>query len=193
MRRQIRVSGVWLAALFALGGCATNIAYKPMTAAAPAAAGTVALAVKDARPADKGGSEKSQVGVIRGSYGIPTSLKDGDPAVVTRTVTEATSDALRHAGIEVKPGSGRTLSANVKHYWMDGMVGYKGTIVVAYSLADASGKTLWSGEVTGASGGAHVFKSGPTLGQDIFASALNELATRASEQFRAADFQQAAR
>src|SRR5437763_446889 len=47
-------------------GCATNIAYKPIASAAPAATSSVGLAVRDERPVDKGGADKSQVGVVRG-------------------------------------------------------------------------------------------------------------------------------
>ena len=67
-----------LAGLVLLAGCAkTAIKYKPLTAAAPAAAANLSLKVVDQRPADKGGQDKTQVGQIRGSYGIPAGVNDG--------------------------------------------------------------------------------------------------------------------
>src|SRR5262245_9505670 len=90
--------GVTIGALALLAGCATSkIAYKPMAAAPAASLGTVALKVIDQRPTDKGGQEKNQVGQVRGKYGIPSGVKDANADVATRTVADATTDALRQA------------------------------------------------------------------------------------------------
>src|SRR5213594_2562780 len=104
MREPMHVrSGLAIAALLLLGGCATTrIAYKPMAGTPGAAKGTVALKVVDQRPADKGGQEKNQVGQVRGKYGIPSAVKDASTEVATRTVADATTDALRQAGIGVQ-------------------------------------------------------------------------------------------
>jgi len=179
-------------AFVALAGCgATKIAYKPMAGGAPAEKETVALKVVDERPADKGGTEKVQVGQVRGSYGIPSAVKDSAPDVAPRTVAEATTDALKQAGVGVKDGSTRTLVATVKHYWMDGMAGYKATVAVQYTLQDSSGKTLWTKDVSGGAGGALIFKSAESIAQDMFGNALTDLANKAAEQFKSAEFQKA--
>ncbi len=182
--------GIGVMATVLLAGCATSkIAYKPSGVAAPAAAKSVALTVVDARPADKGGSDKAQVGQVRGQYGIPGAVKDSNIAVVQKTVTEATEDSLRQAGIGVQAGGNRTLVAKVKHFWMDGFQGYKGTVVVSYSLQDAAGKELWAKEISGGSGGALLFKSGESLANEVFGKALTDLATKAVTEFKSADFQ----
>lgn len=175
-----------------LAGCgATKITYTPMPGSPPPPAAKVALDVVDERPAGKGGSEKSQVGQIRGSYGIPSAVKDSTADVAPRTVAEATRDALGQAAVGVEPGGDRTLVATVKHYWMDGLVGYKATVQVQYALQDAAGKVLWTQEVTGTAGGTNLFKSGDSMTQDMFATALSELAKKAAEQFKSPAFRQA--
>ena len=187
-----RTTGLTLAAALLLAGCgATKIAYKPMAAGAPAAKAAVVLKVVDERPADKGGSEKSQVGQVRGSYGIPSSVKDSTTDVATRTVTEATTDALKQAGIGVEASGNRVLVATVKHYWMDGMAGYKATVLVQYTLQDSSGKVLWTKEVSGGAGGALIFKSPESMAQDMFGNALTDLANKSADQFKTSDFQKA--
>lgn len=179
-----------LGATLVIGGCgATKIAYKPM-GGAPAASATLALKIVNERPADKGG-QTNQVGQVRGSYGIPAAVKDSSPEVVTQTVTDATTDALAQAGIGVGAGGERTLVATIKHYWMDGFAGYKSTVAVQYSLQDASGKVLWSQDVTGSAGGALMFQSADSMAQDMFGKALTDLATKAAEQFKSAQFRQA--
>lgn len=188
MRKTIQV--ILGVAALAASGCSSSLAYKPMADVAPATTSKVALQVKDARPADKGGSEPGRVGTVRGSYGIPAAMTDADPNVVNRTITEATTDALRHSGVDVAAGSPHTLVASVKHYWMDGMVGYKGTIVVDYELQDSSGKTVWSAEVKGAGGGSE-FMGMSNMANGIFEAALSELAHQAATQFRSPEFQRA--
>jgi hypothetical protein len=175
-----------------LAGCgATHIAYKPMAGSAPSAKASVALQVVDERPADKGGTDKMQVGQVRGSYGIPSSVKDASADAATKSVTDATTDALRQAGVGVQDGGKYTLVATVKHFWMDGFHGYKATVTVQYALQDAAGKTLWSKEVAGGAGGALIFKSPESMAQDMFGNALTDLATKATEEFKSADFQKA--
>ena len=185
-------SAAALTAMLLLAGCgATKIAYKPMDGSAPAAAKSVALQVTDERPADKGGSEKAQVGQVRGSYGIPSAVKDSSPTVATTTVTDAVTDALKQAGVSVQAGAKETLVAAVQHYWMDGMAGYKATVTVKYTLQDASGKALWTKDVSGGAGGALIFKSAESMAQDMFANALTDMAKKSSEDFKSSAFQTA--
>ncbi|MGH3054487.1 MAG: hypothetical protein ACRDL7_05860, partial [Gaiellaceae bacterium] len=167
------------------------IKYKPLAAAAPAPAASVGLKVVDQRPADKGGQDKTQVGQIRGSYGIPSGVNDGSADVAPTTVTDATTDALHQAGVGVQSGSPKTLVATVTHYWMDGFQGYKATVAVQYALQDNAGKTLWSAEVKGGAGGTNLFRSPQSFTQDMFENALTDLATRASEQFKSEAFKKA--
>jgi hypothetical protein len=162
-----------------------------MAGSAPAPVGSVALQVVDERPADKGGEDKNQVGQVRGSYGIPSAVKDASPDVATRTVSEATTDALRQAGVAVKDGSTHTLVATIKHYWMDGLAGYKATVLVQYALKDGSGKVLWTKDVSGGAGGALFFKSGESMAQDMFGNALTDLANKAAAEFKTPAFQNA--
>lgn len=185
-----KLGAVCLAAALLAGCGASKIAYKPMAGSPGAASGAVTLQVVDARPADKGGTDKAVVGQVRGSYGIPSSVKDSAPDVATRTVGDATTDALRQAGVGTQGGS-KTLVATIKHYWMDGLTGYKATVTVHYDLKDASGKVLWSSDVSGGAGGVLMFKSAESMTTEMFGNALSDLAQKASVQFKSAEFQKA--
>ena len=177
------------AALVLVAGCSANIVYKPISGTAPAAASTVVLRVLDERPADQGGADKRVIGKVRGSYGIPASVTDSNPNVVVDTVSQATADALAQAGVGVGT-DGLTLVATVMHYWMDGYVGYKGTVTVNYALLDAAGASSWSKQISGASGGSMIFDAGD-MTKGIFEAALSDLAKHAWLAFQAAEFQQA--
>ena len=183
--------GGFALAFVVLAGCGTTkIAYKPKATAGAPTSAQVALKVVDERPADKGGSSKVQVGQIRGSYGIPSAVKDSNVDVATQSVGDATTDALRQAGVGTQ-GGGKTLVATVKHFWMDGMAGYKASVNVDYALLDASGKTLWSAEVKGGAGGTNLFRGAESFTQDMFENALADLANKALEQFRSEAFKKA--
>ncbi|HVN83604.1 MAG TPA: hypothetical protein VMW17_02045 [Candidatus Binatia bacterium] len=175
-----------------LAGCGTTkIAYKPKATGAVAATANVALKVIDERPADKGGSSKTQVGQIRGSYGIPTSVKDADPEVATKSVVDATTDALRQAGVGTQATGSKTLVATVKHFWMDGLMGYKATVAVQYALQDGAGKVVWNAEVKGGAGGTNLFRGNESFTQDMIENALADLAVKAAEQFKSDGFKKA--
>ncbi len=180
------------ASTLALGGCRTlNVTYAPSSSAAPAPNGTqVVVKVDDARPTDNGGGT-NEVGQVRSGVGIPSGLKDKDPNVVKRTVEEATVDALKHAGVAT--GSGKTLEATVKEYWMDGYMGYKGSVTVEYKLKDSAGKTLWTRTVTGADGGSNAFRDSYSMTEEIFRKALAEVSANATKEFLSADFHAAAK
>jgi hypothetical protein len=176
-----------------VGACSSNpqIKYSASNPASAVAKTTVGLKVNDLRAADKGGTEHARVGQVRSGFGIPSGLDDASPDVAPRTVTEATSDALRGAGIGVQAGGGKVLAASIKEFWMDGYMGYAASVVINYQLLDPSGKELWAAEVKGGAGGTPMFKSAKSLTEDLFQQALGELATKAGEQFRSAAFQQA--
>lgn len=180
--------------LFAATGCAKlHVAYSPANApAAPATGVAVKVQIADARPADNGGSEPENVGQIRSGVGIPSDLSDSDPQVVTRTVHEATTDALKHAGVG-EAGSGKTLVATVKEFWMDGYMGYKGSVTVEYALRDAAGKTLWTASVTGTDGGSNAMRSAYSMTEEIFEKALAEVSANATKAFQSPEFLAAAR
>lgn len=178
--------------LVLLAGCGTtSIKYKPSTMSAPAAAGSVSLKVVDQRPADAGGQDKTRVGSVRGSYGIPQGINDSSADVAPQSVTEATTDALKQAGVSVQSGKPMILVATVTQYWMDGLMGYKASIAVQYALQDSTGKTLWSSEVKAGAGGTNLFRSPNSFTQDMFENALTDLANKAAEQFNSAAFKKA--
>jgi len=173
-----------------VAGCGMEIKYKPQSAATAAVTSNVALKVEDQRPLDHGGQTKTHVGNVRGSLGIPQRMNDKNVDVAPHTVTDATSDALRHVGIGVAGGQ-KTLVATIKTFWMDGFMGYKCTIVVNYQLVDQGGKSLWGAEVQGASGGTNAFGSPQGTTIRLYQNALSDLAQHASEQFQSPPFQQA--
>jgi hypothetical protein len=180
LRGMIVVSAV----LFA-GGCGGfAIKYKPVTASAPAPVkANVTLKVVDARPAEHGGEVRTLVGNVRGGFGIPQRVNDKNTDVAPRTVSEATVDALGRVGL-ASTGGQKVLVATINNFWADGFVGYAAKIAVLYELQDASGKQLWSAQVSGGAGGM-------TVSTGMFQNALTDLAAHATEQFASPPFQQA--
>jgi hypothetical protein len=183
---------VLVAAIALASGCAgMRIKYEPSPVPAPPAAAALAVQVVDNRPPDKL-QKKSEVAQVRGGFGIPQGLKDEDPNVVARTVTEATTDALKMAGLGAAGGP-KTLVATVTEFWMDGFVGYKAGVTVSYTLqAGTGGAPLWSQEIKGGAGGSTFGASGPNaMAQKLFAAALTDLANKASAEFKSPAFMQA--
>lgn len=190
MRNAVGLLG--LVALVGLGGCTPppDIQYAPTTAASVATKASVGLSVLDKRSEDKGGGT-SQMGQVRSGIGIPHGVEDKKPDVVVKTVTDATTDALHKSAVGVQKGGPKTLVATVKEYWFDGYMGYSATVTVSYQLNDAAGKQLWAAEVVGKAGDTNAFTHANRMAENIFAKALAELATKASEQFASPAFQQA--
>jgi hypothetical protein len=184
--------GAFVAGLVMVVGCGgMEIKYKPTTAAGAPLKSGVALKVAETRPADKGGSETNIVGKVRSGVGIPQSMADKHPDVAPHTVSDATADALKFAGVAVQPGGPKTLMATVTEYWMDGYMGYVARISVQYQLVDASGRPLWTAEIKGAGGGTNMFSSPRSMTLTLFQKALAELAQHAGEAFATPAFQAA--
>jgi hypothetical protein len=188
VRSSVVVSVLGLTLALASGCAGLQVKYKPSEAAAPPASGAVAVQVVDGRSAERQ-QNKAEVGQVRGGFGIPQGLKDSDANVVARTVTEATGDALRLAGLGAT-GGGKTLVGTVTEFWMDGFVGYKAGVTVTYTLqGGAGGPPLWTQEIKGAAGGSTFGASGPNaMAEKLFAAALSDLANKASVEFKSAAF-----
>lgn len=172
-------------------GCAANVHYTPMRSKVDAPpAKFVQLEVVNARPPRQGGDDTRAVGIARGGYGNPMTFRQNDPGDLLRLVREASEDALKHSGVGARPGTGSRLIARILRFWMDGYVGYGADVEVEYVLTDATGKPAWSAHANGKAGGA-VFSFGAA--SDLLSTALAEMASEATAQFRSAPFQNAAR
>jgi hypothetical protein len=144
------------------------------------------LEVIDARNAGTD-ADNARVGSLRNNVGVAFPVMENGPDRVAQLAREATTDALRQAGVGVKPGSARTLVARVDKFWVDGFAGYKGTCELDYSLRDHDGKALWSSTVEGGAGAVHW--AGTTIGEELLTRALAECAERAAAAFKSAKFQ----
>lgn len=186
--RKLFGFGTLLAGIVMLAsGCGgLQIQYSPVVAQAAPPSTSVALQVVDNRPPDKL-KHRNEVGQVRSGLGIPSGLEDKDVNVVPRTVTEATTDALRLASVGV--GAGKVLVANITEFWMDGYMGYKAAVTVQYSLNNPAGTPLWSQEIKGAAGGSSFGSAGPnSMAKKLFEGALNDLANKASAEFKSQAF-----
>ena len=172
-------------------GCSysTRLKYDPIAGGPKNQSATITLEVRDARPPQDGGGDKSQVGRVRGGYGNPFAVRESGPERVSTLVGEALTDALRQAGIGTRGGGNRKLVAEITSFWIDGFLGYKSTIAATCSLEDDRGKVLWTRSITGAHGGALVFRGVGGFVSDVFRKALAEFATRAKDEFNSPDFQ----
>lgn len=165
-----------------------KVGYSPIVARPEPAGAVVSLVVRDERAPGLGGSDKARVGTIRGGYGNPFAVRESGPDRVAQLVTQATTDALRQAGVETRAGSPRTLVAIVKGFWVDGYAGVKAVVEVECSLQDETGKVLWSAFIKGASGGM-VWVVGGGVAEQTLTKALGDYAVRAAEEFETPAFQ----
>ena len=141
MRRIILFCACFLSSLS--GGCAagvvTEVRYRPIATALPSVRAAVNLEVVDAREAKLGGKETNLVGQMRGTYGNPFALREAAP--VTQIIAAATSDALQHAGVKVRPDASRTVTVTIKKYWVDGYLSYTADVVAEVALRDSEERT----------------------------------------------------
>jgi hypothetical protein len=185
--------GVLAIAVAAIAGCSTfAIDYRPLTGPAPAAAGRVALQVRNSRPAERGGLTQG-IGTIydwssgpegRNSQYHGRAINTTSAAVIAQTVEAATADALAHAGISVH-GGGPVLVATIHEYWFDGHPVHTTEIVVAYDLFDGAGRPLWHAQVRGYASATLLLGSALV---NTFREALHQTASQASDAFRSSPF-----
>jgi hypothetical protein len=180
-------------AVLAAGGCSfeTSLRYAPTGGDFGPPQASVAVRVVNNRPPGHGGQTDS-VGRVRGGYGNPFPIHERDPANIQRTVLDATTDALRHAGVAVVETSDLVVVASIDEYWIDGYMAFNAHVRVAYTLQDSQGAELWA-ETVAAGGGAtmrfSVFEA-DSIAQESFAKALEGANTQAIEAFRREEFQQ---
>ena len=178
-----------------LGGCGPLVIdYHASTVPSPAPTASVALRVTNERDVARGGRTE-RVGTLYDAawggaapgpiYYFGKPLNASRAETVTDTVRAATTDALAHAGISVRPG-GAMLTSSVKEFWMDGHQLKTGVVIVGYELTNRSGRVVWNAEVRGE---ASVLA---TLGDSLarmFRAALQDLAQHACNAFRSREFQ----
>ncbi len=172
MNRLLSNTLVALTVATVASGCGTRIRYRPMTGGTDESWATVGLKVLNERPADTGGTTAS----------VAKNATDADREIIVNSITEATTDALRHAGIAVQPDAPRTLVARVGYFWVAGYIGYRGTVTVNYTLQNSDHKSSWSKEIRGGAGGAS-FWFGQKYVQDILENALADFANKAKAEF----------
>lgn len=182
--------GIW--GLVALPGCIppADVEYRPVAPATVAIKASVGLTVRDERPADEGAGT-ARIGSVLSRMGIPSSIDDSKPDVAVRTVTDATTHALRRAGVGIQQDSPKRLVASVQEFWFSGSFTYVATVAVAYKLTDAKGNELWTSRAEGRAGGPAPLGSAQGEAERLLNDALTDLSDHASELFDAPAFQQA--
>jgi len=197
---------IWALLLFG-GGLACHRHYRDVQyvpswarpAAPPAEHAGVSLQVFDRRPPDRGGDDHRRIGWARGDFGIPKHARVRDGDAVTRSVWNATADALAQLGIGASGGSHR-LVATVLELWEE--VDSALRVAVHYQLLDGAGRERWA--VTIESGtntrGDQPSPLTPPVESPLqtdpyvinpFAHSLAVLAARARAHFATPEFQRA--
>jgi hypothetical protein len=189
-RRVPQARLLWVIAL-AIGGCAlkANLSYAPIAAAPVDSPNAVAVSVVDARAAERGGADGSEIGVVRGGSGNKTPVHADDPDAAVDLMRAAVEDALRMAQITVREDAAHTLVATVTDFWVDGFIGYTTTVTAECALRDERGATLWTSTASG-SADAVPWLSATGFMPAAFQQALRDYAQKASTQFDAAEFRQ---
>jgi len=192
MRSQKALGIVGLLALLTLGACAgpPDVQYAPATPASATTKAAVGLTVSDQRT-EEHGRGNPQIGQVRSSLKIPHGVDDKKADVVVKTVTDATTDALRKSAVGVQGDGAKKLVASVKEFWFDGYMGFTATVTVDYQLTDGSGKELWKAEVVGKAADSMMASNPKEIAETLFGKALADMASHASEQFNTPAFQQA--
>jgi hypothetical protein len=174
--------------LVMLGGCAinANVNYKPLASDVSTSA-SVTLDVVDARDAKLLEGDNRRLGNIRNIYGMTFPVLASGTDRVTQLVRDATTDALRQAGVDTQEGSLHKLVATVKGLWVDGYAEYKSDCEVGYRLQDVNGKELWSSFVNGTY--VAVRGGSTSFAEEFLSNVLADCAVRAAEQFKSPGFQ----
>ena len=187
-KASVRLIGLF--GLLLIAGCSYQVAlkYDPIVRGAEDPTTTVKLTVVDERAPDFGGTDKTEVGRVRGGYGNPFPLYESDSHRVALLVQDATSDALRLSRVAVGDNSERTLVATVRGFWLDGYMGYKATVEVDCALQDGQGNVLWKASISGGGGGVPLW-SPSSFVAPTFQKALADYADHAVVQFNSPAFQ----
>jgi len=120
-----RVLLIQLVVAMAVGsaGCAKLVLqHTPLNPAAQKA-GTVALVVNNARPAERGAENELLVGRTRNLYGMPIKF-EAENSVVD-ALRALYTDALANAGYGTDPNAPTQVVVDIKTFFMDGYMGYK--------------------------------------------------------------------
>jgi hypothetical protein len=127
-------------------GCGPYLQYKtqpPM----PPLQGKVIVDVRDSREPGQGGNQHEQVGVHRGSFGIPDTLKVESDTTVADTVHQIIGDAAMAAGLGVaakgdEAGATARVIVDIQRFWCVGYGGYKGDVSASVQVTDPAGQQV---------------------------------------------------
>jgi hypothetical protein len=127
-------------------GCGPYLQYKAQPPA-PSLQGKVVVEVRDAREPGKGGNQHEQVGVQRGSFGIPDNIRVESPTMVADTMHSLVSDAAMAAGLGVaqkgdEAGATSRIVVDIQRFWCVGYGGYKGDVTASVMVTDPSGQQI---------------------------------------------------
>lgn len=132
--------------LFAAGCGGTYLQYKPMPPA-PTPAGKIIVEVRDSRETGKGGDHKERVGMMTGTFGIPSPVKASSPTEVSEVMARLIGEAAMSAGIGVAapndPGATSRVIVDVQRLWCTGYSPvYKGDVTASLQIMDPAGQQL---------------------------------------------------
>jgi hypothetical protein len=151
-------------------------------------------AIKNLRPAGKGGDSFSNVGKVRGGYGNPFSLETKSGRELDISLREALSAAAATAGYaptDAKGSSPLRAELDVNEFWCDGYAGYKIGATVTLRLVDkSSGKSVVEKTITTSNGFAIVVGYGSM--HEAFDKVMRQLTDELATYMKSAEFQTAA-
>lgn len=140
--------------LFLVSGCVPSVSLKALSLPqSNVQKGQVAMgAIANKRPANLGGENFYQVGLLRGAAGNPFNIRTVQGREIDIALREVAQNALGHAGYRVAEGSAAyplRLDLDVYAFWLDGNVGYKtGAVILAKLIDSRSDKILLKKEIS---------------------------------------------
>lgn len=145
-RRIYFTTLLFLTAILSISGCTSlELSYtKPPFETT--IKGPISVILNDKRPADEGGKEPMQVGVVRNAFGMPFPMKatNTEPSKI---VKELVSDCLKAAGYESVEQSENVPQLHVflESFWSDGYQMSRTSMQLLMELKKSStSPALWS-------------------------------------------------
>lgn len=145
-KRIYIISLFFLCTIICMSGCTSLQLYYTKPPFETTIKGSISVVLNDKRPAEEGGKDPAQVGVVRNTFGMPFPMKatNTEPSKI---VKELVSDCLKAAGYEPVDQSENVPQLHVflESFWSDGYQASRTSMQLLMELKKSStSPALWS-------------------------------------------------
>ena len=136
----------FLCGILCMGGCTSLQLYYKKPPFETTIKGSISVVLNDKRPAEEGGKEPTQVGVVRNAFGMPFPMKAANTEP-SKIVKELVSDCLKAAGYESVEQAENVPQLHVflESFWSDGYQASRTSMQLLMELRKSpTSPALWS-------------------------------------------------